>query len=178
MPRLFSFPPITTVGSMPPAASTVATIEVVVVLPWAPAMATPYLSRMSSASISARGMTGTCFSRAAITSTLSFFTADEITTTCGVVMFSARWPMKISPPRLPEPLRGVRLLQVRSRDLVPEVQEHLGDAAHADAADADEMDMLNFFEHSPCRSSRFPPPPCFPSADVRRMRRPLDARIS
>jgi len=28
---------------------------------------TPYLSRMSSASISARGITGTCFSRAAMT---------------------------------------------------------------------------------------------------------------
>ena len=36
VPRLFSLPPITTVGSMPPAASTVATMEVVVVLPCAP----------------------------------------------------------------------------------------------------------------------------------------------
>jgi hypothetical protein len=35
-----------------------ATMDVVVVLPWAPAMATPYLRRMSSDSISALGMTG------------------------------------------------------------------------------------------------------------------------
>src|SRR3990172_2555016 len=98
VPRLFSLPPMTTVGSMLPAASTVATIEVVVVLPCAPAMATPYLSRMSSASISARGITGICFSLAATTSTLSFFTADEMTTTCGEATFSARCPIKISPP--------------------------------------------------------------------------------
>jgi hypothetical protein len=36
----------------------VATSEVVVVLPWEPAIATPYFTRISSASISARGMTG------------------------------------------------------------------------------------------------------------------------
>ena len=63
-----------------------------------PAMAMPDRSRMSSASISARGITGTSFSRAATTSTLSFFTAEEITTTWGEVMFSARWPMEMVMP--------------------------------------------------------------------------------
>ena len=47
-------PPTTTVGSSPPAAKTAATMEVVVVLPCMPAMATPYFSRINSASISAR----------------------------------------------------------------------------------------------------------------------------
>ena len=51
---------MTTVGSRPPAASTAATIDVVVVLPCMPAMAMPYFRRISSASISARGMTGMC----------------------------------------------------------------------------------------------------------------------
>ena len=39
-PTPFSLPPMTTVGSSPPRAKTEATIEVVVVLPWAPAIAT------------------------------------------------------------------------------------------------------------------------------------------
>ena len=70
-------PPTTTVGSKPPAPSTAATIEVVVVLPWVPAIAMPYLRRISSASISARPITGTPRCRAACTSTLSRATAEE-----------------------------------------------------------------------------------------------------
>src|SRR5256885_13093537 len=46
------------VGSKCAAARTDATSEVVVVFPCAPATAIPYLSRISSASISARGITG------------------------------------------------------------------------------------------------------------------------
>jgi hypothetical protein len=42
----------------------VATSEVVVVLPCEPAIATPYLTRISSASISARPMTGMPSARA------------------------------------------------------------------------------------------------------------------
>ena len=59
VPSPWTRPPTTTVGSSPAAPSTAATMEVVVVLPWVPAMAMEYLSRISSASISARGMTGT-----------------------------------------------------------------------------------------------------------------------
>jgi hypothetical protein len=51
-------PPLITVGSMPPASSRAATIEVVVVLPWVPATATLSLRRINSASISARRTTG------------------------------------------------------------------------------------------------------------------------
>ena len=49
---------MTTVGSSAAARSTVATSDVVVVLPCEPAMAMPYFTRISSASISARGITG------------------------------------------------------------------------------------------------------------------------
>ena len=52
-------PPITKVGSRPPSASTEAIRLVVVVLPWVPAIAMPCFRRISSASISARGTTGT-----------------------------------------------------------------------------------------------------------------------
>ena len=51
--------------------------HVVVVLPWVPATAIPYLSRISSASISARGIVGIWCWRAACSSTLSRATADE-----------------------------------------------------------------------------------------------------
>ena len=52
-------------------------MEVVVVFPWVPAMAIPCLTRMSSASISARGMTGIPRWRAAWSSGLSRATAEE-----------------------------------------------------------------------------------------------------
>ncbi len=40
-----------------------------------------------------------------------------------------------------------RGLEVRAGNLIAEVQQDLGDAAHADAADAYEMNALNFGEH-------------------------------
>jgi hypothetical protein len=81
-PSTPSRPPTTTVGSRPPLSRIIATIDVVVVLPWLPATATPYFRRMSSASISARGMTGMPRRRASTTSGLVGRTAVEITTTC------------------------------------------------------------------------------------------------
>ncbi len=71
----------------------------VVVLPWLPATATPYLSRISSASISARGITGTPRRRASATSGFSFRTAVEVTTTCAPVARSAACPSKTRAPR-------------------------------------------------------------------------------
>ena len=58
LPNALSRPPITAVGSSPARSSTSAIIDVVVVLPCAPATAMPKRSRISSASISARGITG------------------------------------------------------------------------------------------------------------------------
>ena len=58
VPTELTRPPTTKVGSRPAEAKMAAIIEVVVVLPWAPATAMPYFRRISSASISARGMTG------------------------------------------------------------------------------------------------------------------------
>jgi hypothetical protein len=69
------------------------------VLPCDPATATPYFILMSSASISARGMTGMRPVRALRTSTLSSRTAEEMTTTSASLRFSARWPMATSAPR-------------------------------------------------------------------------------
>ncbi len=87
-PSAAIFPPTTTVGSRPAARSTVATSEVVVVLPCEPAMATPYFTRMSSESISARVMTGMPRARASVISGLSARIALEYTTTSTPEMFS------------------------------------------------------------------------------------------
>ena len=116
-------------------------MEVVVVLPWEPAMATPYLSRMSSASISARGMTGTLRARASTTSGLSRRTAEEVTTTSASRTLAAAWPTLDAAAERGEAAGGVGGLEVGAGDGVAEVEEHLGDAAHADAADADEVDL-------------------------------------
>ena len=85
-------PPLITVGSSPPASSRVATIEVVVVLPWVPAIATADFSRISSASISARRTIGSRLARAAISSGLSRLIADDTTTTLAPSTFLASWP--------------------------------------------------------------------------------------
>ena len=41
----------------------------------------------------------------------------------------------------------VRAFQIGARDAKAEIDEHLGDAGHADAADAYEMDVLNATKH-------------------------------
>ena len=76
-PHISSLPPITTVGSRPPAVRMAAIMEVVVVFPCAPATATPNLSLINSASISALGITGICLSLAAAISSFLMDTADE-----------------------------------------------------------------------------------------------------
>ena len=80
------------------AAANVSDAQVVVVLPWAPAIAMPYFMRISSASISARGITGIWRRCASCTSGLSAPTADEITTTCALPRLEARCPSQIRLP--------------------------------------------------------------------------------
>ena len=91
-------PPLMTVGSRPAASSSVATSEVVVVLPWVPAMATHCFRRISSASISARRTTGMRRERAAVSSGLSRLIAVETTTTAASPMCAASWPTKTLAP--------------------------------------------------------------------------------
>ena len=81
VPMACTLPPMTVVGSMPALPRIAAISEVVVVLPCVPATAMPYFRRISSASISARGITGILSARACTTSGLEYFTAEEMTTT-------------------------------------------------------------------------------------------------
>ena len=55
-------------------------------------------------------------------------------------MFSARWPIVDGDAALAQPRHVVVVGQVRALHLVAERRHDFGDAAHADAADADEMD--------------------------------------
>ena len=99
-PAASSWPPITKVGSSPPAASTLASSEVVVVLPWVPATAMPRRKRISSASISARGTIGMRRSRASSSSGFSALIALDTTTQSVPCTFSAVWPRWTLAPSL------------------------------------------------------------------------------
>ena len=82
------------------------TSDVVVVLPCEPAMAMPYFTRISSASISARGMTGHSLRARGRTSGLSAAIALEETTTSAPATFAASWPTTTRTPIVGERLRG------------------------------------------------------------------------
>jgi hypothetical protein len=129
-------------------------MEVVVVLPWVPAMAMESrFIRMISASISARGMTGRCFARASRHSGLSSATAEEYTTTWASPRLPAWWPMLILAPMERSLDDRVRVGDVRAGHRKAQIDEEFGDAAHADASDADEVDVAYASKHlkSPLR---------------------------
>jgi hypothetical protein len=131
----------------------------------------PCFSRISSASMSARGTTGTPWSRAATTSGLVAATAVETTTTSAPATFSAAWPIAIDAPSRTS--RRVITDSVRSEpgDLVTLRHQHFGDAAHARAADADEVDALDFVFHRAASSRHTAATRCAASALALRMRR-------
>ena len=135
-------PPLITVGSSPPASSMAATIEVVVVLPCVPPTAIDHLSRISSPSISARRTTGSqARARRQHFRIVLLDRADETTTTWALPRLSARWPIATLMPSSTQPARVGAVGEVAALHLVAEIVQHLGDARHADAADADEMDQ-------------------------------------
>ena len=98
LPNELTRPPITTVGSRPATSSTRAIIDVVVVLPCAPATAIPWRSCMSSARTSARATTGKPRSRAATISGLVDRTADEYTTSSTSLTLRASCPCVMRAP--------------------------------------------------------------------------------
>ncbi len=132
-------PPLMTVGSNSPASSKVATSDVVVVLPCVPAMATHCLRRISSASISARRTTGMrCSPR-----------GDEL----GIVALDRgrnhddlrraeifRVMADMDERALAAQPQDIGVFgRVRALHRIAEVEQNLGNAGHAYAADADEM---------------------------------------
>ena len=134
-------PPLITVGSKPPASTRHATIDVVVVLPCVPAIAIALFSRISSASISARRTTGSRAVRAPRQLRIVFLDRrgdDDDVRAVDVALPRAR-PLTCD-ALLAQPLDVAALGRIGAAHRVAEIGQHLGDAAHADAADPDEVD--------------------------------------
>src|SRR5712691_2884858 len=76
------------------------------------------------------------------------------------------------PELLRQPRRRSGPLQIRSAHLEPEIREQLGDAAHADPADAAEMDAPSATEHDrgPAEAGPYsrPPPSLSPASSSKR----------
>ena len=90
-------------------------------------------------------MTGIERRRASMISGLSSRTAVERTTTCASPTFSAVSLGEFDAQRL-QPLRDLELFKSEPGHAEAGVDQHLGDTGHADAADADEMYVLNAYE--------------------------------
>ena len=133
-----------TVGSNPPLSSSVATIVVVVVLPCVPAMAMFDFSRISSASISARRTTGSLRRRASSSSGLPFLMRGRDHHHRRLADVLGPLPLEEHGPQPHQPVGDLRRLRVRPLHPVAQRHQHLGDARHADPADADEMDRPQF----------------------------------
>ena len=134
-------PPLITVGSRPPASSSAATIDVVVVLPCVPAMATHGLEAHQFGQHFRAAHDRQVAGRAPRpVPGLSRLIAVETTTTCAV----ADVLQPVADRNLDAVLAQARdigvVAEVRALHLVAEIVQHFGNAAHADAADADEMD--------------------------------------
>ena len=130
---------MTKVGSSPPSASTLATRLVVVVLPCVPAIAMPCFRRISSASIMrARHHRDLVRARRR---DFRIVVLDRRRNDHGIGrrdVFRGMAAVAIRAPRLPA-AASPHCRQVGAADLEAEIEQHLGDAAHAGAADADEV---------------------------------------
>ena len=69
--------------------------------------------------------------------------AEETTTTAAPSRLSAAWPIDNRDALIAQALDVGALGDVRALHRIAEIDQHLGDAAHADAADADEMDRAD-----------------------------------
>jgi len=143
-----SRPPTTTVGSWPAWLNMVASIEVVVVLPWLPATGDAVLEAhqlgQQLAAGNHRDLPAPRFLH------LGVFLGDRGANhhrpgrsdiRCGV-------PLVYGGAQAGQALRDRREPQVGAADGVAQIQQNLRDPAHPDAADAGEVQMLWLKEHS------------------------------
>ena len=140
-------PPTRIVGSRFAWIRIAATIEVVVVLPWLPAMAMPNFWRINSASNSPRGITGSLRRRASTISGLSGRTAELYTTILAPAKIRGRVTFVNHRAACGQTLRGGREFQIGTGHRIAHIQQHFGEAAHANAADADEVNGLGLKKH-------------------------------
>ena len=74
-------------------------------------------------------------------------TADEITTTSTGFEMLAPVAFEHTRTQRSQPLGCCGKLEIRPTDRVALIQQDFGDTAHTNAADADEMNVLNLLEH-------------------------------
>ncbi len=147
VPRAFRRPPMTMVGSSPPRARTLATMEVVVVFPWVPATATPYFIRMSSASISRPLDHGDEALPGRHQLHIVRGHRRRADHHVGLAHVLGRVADGHPDPQRHETPRVLGLPAVGATDRIAQVVQDLGDAAHPDAADAHEMNPPDPLEH-------------------------------
>ena len=141
VPRMWTWPPTTIVGSKPASVRTMPVREVVVVFPWVPATAIPCLRRMISPSISARRITGMPRARAAATSVARLRDGRGDDEQVGVFDVLRVVPGRDLRPEPLQPGRVLRARQVAARDLEGRgLQEDLGDTAHPHPARPHEVE--------------------------------------
>jgi hypothetical protein len=110
-------------------------------------MATAWRKRISSASISARRTIGSSFSRAAFSSGLDLLDRRRDDDDFGIAEIFGL--VADEAPRCPCRAAAAhwRCRPGRTLHLVAEIVQHFGNAAHADAADADEMHKADGLRH-------------------------------
>ena len=106
-------------------------------------MAIADFGRISSASISARRTTGRPRARASTSSGLSRLIAEETTTTAASPRFCGVMADRDLDAAVAQPLHIGAVGNVGAAHAIVLVGQNLGDAAHADPADADEMDRTD-----------------------------------
>ena len=120
--------------------------DAVVVLPWVPAMAMPARRRISSASITARATTG--MMRRARPAPRGCRPSRRCSSPApGLADVLGRVPDLDAQAQLAQAQRGGALGRVRAADRKAQVVQDLGNAAHAGAADAHEVNALHCMFH-------------------------------
>ncbi len=117
------------------------------VLPWVPVTDTVRFIRISSASISARRITGMPRWRAAHQFRVGLLDRRRNHHVGGVSTLPPSWPMKVLTPRFADAGDVGALLGVAALHVVAEVDQDFGDRTHADAADADDVERADVLRH-------------------------------
>ena len=73
--------------------------------------------------------------------------AELVTTTSAPWTLDSPWPLKDLGSQFGEPVGGCGVTQVGAGDAISQGKQHFGNSTHADAADSDKMNALNFCEH-------------------------------
>ena len=110
------------------------------VLPCVPVIDTVAQGRISSASISARRMIGMPRSLAASNSGLPAFTALEMTRWPAPATLAGSWPIRQRMPLRAQALEIGAVLEVAPLHVIAAGMHDLGDGAHADAANAHDVE--------------------------------------